>query len=109
MAPEQSASPPARRRTGANRENQYLFNLGVKGRKTGVELPDTGIRDADGLEPMDDIFSPDKTESVKTGRSANGLQRNALEDATISSEEDMDMDGESMSTQPETRQRDGQY
>lgn len=100
MAPEQSASPPARRRTGANRENQYLFNLGVKGRKTGVELPDTGIRDADGLEPMDDLFSPDKPESVKTSRSANGLQRNALEDATISSEEDMDMDGESTAPEP---------
>ncbi|KAF7868299.1 hypothetical protein EAF04_004831 [Stromatinia cepivora] len=100
MAPEQSASPPARRRTGANRENQYLFNLGVKGRKTGVELPDTGIRDADGLEPMDDLFSPDKPESDKTGRSASGLRRNALEDATISSEEDMDMDGENTAPEP---------
>ncbi|KAM0148548.1 hypothetical protein ACHAQE_003662 [Botrytis cinerea] len=100
MAPEQSASPPGRRRTGANRENQYLFNLGVKGRKTGVELPDTGIRDANGLEPMDDLFSPDKPESVKTGRSANGSRRNALEDATISSEEDMDMDGENTAPEP---------
>ncbi|TEY81541.1 hypothetical protein BOTCAL_0033g00220 [Botryotinia calthae] len=100
MAPEQSASPPGRRRTGANRENQYLFNLGVKGRKTGVELPDTGIRDANGLEPMDDLFSPDKPESVKTGRSSNGSRRNALEDATISSEEDMDMDGENTAPEP---------
>ncbi|KAF5876103.1 putative cupin domain-containing protein [Botrytis fragariae] len=100
MAPEQSASPPGRRRTGANRENQYLFNLGVKGRKTGVELPDTGIRDANGLEPMDDLFSPDKPESVKTARSANGPRRNALEDATISSEEDMDMDGENTAPEP---------
>ncbi|KAF7899106.1 uncharacterized protein EAF01_008319 [Botrytis porri] len=100
MAPEQSASPPGRRRTGANRENQYLFNLGVKGRKTGVELPDTGIRDANGLEPMDDLFSPDKPESIKTSRSANGPRRNALEDATISSEEDMDMDGENTAPEP---------
>lgn len=47
---------------------------------------------------MDDLFSPDKPESAKTARSANGPRRNALEDATISSEEDMDMDGESMFT-----------
>ncbi|KAA8573690.1 hypothetical protein EYC84_005263 [Monilinia fructicola] len=100
MAPEQSTSPPARRRTGANRENQYLFNLGVKGRKTGVELPDTGIRDANGLEPMDDLFSPDKPESVRTSRSANGPRRDALEDATISSEEDMDMVGENTAPEP---------
>ncbi|QSZ34113.1 hypothetical protein DSL72_005701 [Monilinia vaccinii-corymbosi] len=107
MAPERSTSPPGRRRAGANRENQYLFNLGVKGRKTGVELPDTGIRDANGLEPMDDLFSPDKSESVKTSRSANGPRRDTLGDATISSEEDMDMDGESMSTRSETRQQMG--
>ncbi|RAL61743.1 hypothetical protein DID88_002809 [Monilinia fructigena] len=100
MAPEQPTSPPARRRTGANRENQYLFNLGVKGRKTGVELPDTGIRDANGLEPMDDLFSPDKPESAKTSRSANGPRRHALEDVTISSEEDMDMVGENTATEP---------
>ncbi|ESZ96214.1 hypothetical protein SBOR_3372 [Sclerotinia borealis F-4128] len=100
MAPEPSASPQARRRTRANRENQYLFNLGVKGRKTGVTLPDTGIRDANGLEPMDDLFSPDKPESVKTGRRATETRRDALEDATISSEEDMDMDGENTAPEP---------
>ncbi|PQE03159.1 cupin domain-containing protein [Rutstroemia sp. NJR-2017a BBW] len=102
MAPETSASPPGRRRGGANRENQYIFDLGVRGRlafpaskfarKTGVTIPDTGIRDEEGFEPMDDLFSPDKPESVRPAQSTNGKRRNATEDATISSEADMEMD-----------------
>jgi centromere protein C len=45
---------------------------------------------------MDDLFSPDKPESVRPAQSTNGKRRNATEDATISSEADMEMD-ESMS------------
>ncbi|KAJ5038937.1 uncharacterized protein L3040_006612 [Drepanopeziza brunnea f. sp. 'multigermtubi'] len=78
--------PPAGRK---GTENQYLFNLGVKGRKTGIEVPDTGIRDENGLEPMDHLFSSPEKEKEATARKANGA-RNM--NATISSEEDMDVD-----------------
>ncbi|RDL38469.1 uncharacterized protein BP5553_02809 [Venustampulla echinocandica] len=63
------------------KENQYL--------KTGLTLPDTGIRDENGLEPMDDLFSsPEKPQA----RSRNGMNKvNNYSNGTISSEEDMDM------------------
>jgi hypothetical protein len=66
-------------------------------RKTGVTIPDTGVRDEEGFEPMDDLFSPEKPESVRPDKSTNGKRRNATEDETISSEADMEMD-ESMLT-----------
>lgn len=38
------------------------FEPGVRGRKTGLTVPDTGIRDEMGMEPIDDLFSsPEKT------------------------------------------------
>jgi centromere protein C len=56
-------------------------------RKTGLTLADTGIRDENGLEPMDHLFSsPEKSTKAKK---LNGTGRNA--NATISSEEDMDL------------------
>ncbi|KAF2145897.1 uncharacterized protein K452DRAFT_340399 [Aplosporella prunicola CBS 121167] len=43
------------------RDNNY-FNVGVQGRKTGITLKDTGIRDEHGMEPIDGIFSsPEKS------------------------------------------------
>ncbi|KAH8674663.1 Mif2/CENP-C like-domain-containing protein [Tricladium varicosporioides] len=66
------------------KENNYIFDLGVRGRKTGLTLPDTGLRDEHGLEPMDGLFSsPAKPKStVKAPRKIN---------ATLTSEEDMEM------------------
>jgi hypothetical protein len=58
-------------------------------RKTGIEVPDTGIRDENGLEPMDHLFSSPEKEREATARKAIGA-RNM--NATISSEEDMDVD-----------------
>ena len=53
-------------------------------------VPDTGIRDENGLEPMDHLFSsPEK--SASRGQRANGNRRNV--NATISSD-DMEL-GES--------------
>lgn len=61
-------------------------------RKTGLTVPDSGIRDEHGLEPMDDLFSsPNKApKSSKVSRKSVAKTANA----TISSEEDMEM-GES--------------
>lgn len=96
---------PASAQRRKPRENQYLFDLGVKGRqvselsmfvnvltdcrKTGLTVPDSGIRDEHGLEPMDHLFSsPEKpTKSNKTR--SNGTGKNA--NSTLSSEEDMDL------------------
>ncbi|KAH6670643.1 putative centromere protein 3 [Halenospora varia] len=66
------------------KENNFIFDLGVRGRKTGLTLPDTGIRDEHGLEPMDGLFSsPAKPKSTaKAPRNVN---------ATLTSEEDMEM------------------
>ncbi|KAF4462540.1 hypothetical protein FALBO_10648 [Fusarium albosuccineum] len=42
-------------------EPQAFHQLGVRGRKTGVELVDTGERDEYGMQPLDDLLSsPDK-------------------------------------------------
>ncbi|KAH8820528.1 cupin domain-containing protein [Xylogone sp. PMI_703] len=91
-----SASPPRRK----PRENQFLFDLGVRGRKTGITIPDSGIRDEHGLEPMEHLFSsPEKEVPQSTARMANGMMRNP--NATISSEEDMDI-GNSSIPEPTT-------
>lgn len=47
-----STTPGRRQRT----DNQY-FDVGKVGRKTGITLKDTGIRDEHGLEPVSGIFS----------------------------------------------------
>ena len=55
-------------------------------RKTGAILKDTGIRDANGMEPLDGIFSsPEKSPPKR-----NGVKH----DSTITEDETMDM-GES--------------
>lgn len=65
-------------------------------RKTGLTVPDSGIRDEHGLEPMDDLFSsPNKAPKSSAKRKSVAKTANA----TISSEEDMEM-GESMFFDP---------
>jgi centromere protein C len=65
-------------------------------RKTGLTVPDSGIRDEHGLEPMDDLFSsPNKV--PKSSPKKKSMAKTA--NATISSEEDMEI-GESMSLFP---------
>ncbi|CAG8984192.1 hypothetical protein HYALB_00004175 [Hymenoscyphus albidus] len=93
MAPNGNTAQPKRKKN----ENQYLFDLGVRGRKTGLTLPDTGIRDENGLEPMDGLFSsPEKSVKGKgKGKASNGYPNR-----TISSDEEMDM-GSSTIPEPE--------
>ncbi|KAG4419931.1 hypothetical protein IFR04_006968 [Cadophora malorum] len=81
-------APEGGRRKGT--DNQYLFDLGTRGRKTGLTVPDTGVRDENGLEPMDHLFSsPEKPKEIPARR-VNGNRKSA--DKTISSEADMDVD-----------------
>ncbi|KAK0625977.1 kinetochore CENP-C fungal-like protein [Immersiella caudata] len=51
--------PSQMRRTLGPQE--HIYELGVAGRKTGITLPDSGIRDEHGMEPLGGLFSPDKT------------------------------------------------
>ncbi|TPX09963.1 uncharacterized protein E0L32_008810 [Thyridium curvatum] len=45
----------------SNAPNEHVYALGERGRKTGVTLKDTGVRDEYGMQPIDDIFSsPEK-------------------------------------------------
>lgn len=55
MAPAGKNNTPGRRRRTDN-HNQF-FDVGKVGRKTGITLKDTGIRDEHGLEPVSGIFS----------------------------------------------------
>lgn len=68
-------------------------NANAMHRKTGITVPDSGIRDENGLEPMDHLFSSPEKARDSTARKTNGA-RNM--NATISSEAEMDVD-ESMS------------
>lgn len=56
-------TPGRKGRTG----NQY-FDVGKVGRKTGITLKDTGIRDEFGMEPMVGIFSSPVKEEHDAGR-----------------------------------------
>ncbi|KAL2265140.1 hypothetical protein VTJ83DRAFT_6240 [Remersonia thermophila] len=59
MAPRPSMA--ARRTTVA--PSDHVYELGVVGRKTGVTVPDSGLRDEHGMEPLDNLFSsPSKSE-----------------------------------------------
>ncbi|MCJ1479676.1 hypothetical protein MMC13_008362 [Lambiella insularis] len=81
---------PSRTPKGKKRDADYS-NIGVAGRKTGISLKDTGIRDEHGLEPIDGIFSsPEKSPAKQNG---NGNH------STITEEEDMDI-GESTVPEP---------
>ncbi|KAF2016624.1 hypothetical protein BU24DRAFT_206802 [Aaosphaeria arxii CBS 175.79] len=73
--------PVARKRE--NRENQF-YNVGEQGRKTGIRLEDTGVRDEYGMEPISGIFSsPEKSPAKRDTFSGN---------ATVIESESMDID-----------------
>lgn len=71
-------TPGRRGRTG----NQY-FDVGKVGRKTGITLQDTGVRDEHGLEPVSGIFSspvvsPPKQAQGTSSSNAMELQESKL-------------------------------
>ncbi|KAL0941057.1 cupin domain-containing protein [Colletotrichum truncatum] len=59
-----------------------FHELGVKGRKTGIELPDTGVRDEHGMQPIDGLFSSPEKDGGSPG-----------DDATRG-EQDMELDSD---------------
>ncbi|KAB2573021.1 Centromere protein 3 [Lasiodiplodia theobromae] len=70
-----------------SRDNQF-FNVGVQGRKTGITLKDTGVRDEHGMEPIDGIFSsPEKSPEQSPPKRSNARQQ---ADRTLTSS-DMDV------------------
>ncbi|TEA17428.1 Centromere protein C [Colletotrichum sidae] len=69
MAPRQSN---VRRRETSTGD---FHELGVRGRKTGVELPDTGVRDEHGMQPIDGLFSsPEKDQESPDSDKSTGEQ-----------------------------------
>ncbi|TIC97069.1 Centromere protein 3 [Colletotrichum higginsianum] len=57
-----------------------FHELGVKGRKTGIELPDTGARDEHGMQPIDGLFSsPEKDNGSPSDEMTRGEQDMELE------------------------------
>ncbi|PHH67937.1 hypothetical protein CDD80_391 [Ophiocordyceps camponoti-rufipedis] len=69
---------PPRRRAEVS-ESQDFHELGHRGRKTGISLPDGGQRDEHGMQPLENLFSsPLKPET-------NGNHDSGSEDMDISS------------------------
>nr|POF14869.1 centromere protein 3 [Quercus suber] len=68
MAPSvkgsQTALTPGRRK---KTQDQY-FDFGKVGRKTGITLKDTGLRDEHGLEPVEGIFSSPALPDQRSGQ-----------------------------------------
>ncbi|KAK8134054.1 inner kinetochore subunit cnp3 [Apiospora sp. TS-2023a] len=90
MAPRQASS---QRRNQASQNEGQIFELGVRGRKTGVTLVDTGERDEYGMEPVDNLFSsPDKGDGP--AKRTNGAANGQYEDQT-DEEQDMEIDEDS--------------
>ncbi|MCJ1392722.1 hypothetical protein MMC18_005593 [Xylographa bjoerkii] len=82
---------PSSRNPRTNKREADYSNIGVAGRKTGITLKDTGIRDEHGLELIDGIFSSPEKSPVK--------QNGTAHESTIVEEEDMDI-GESTVPEP---------
>ncbi|KAI9776978.1 MAG: hypothetical protein M1839_009122 [Geoglossum umbratile] len=85
-----TAGAAKKRDRGAN-----FLDLGVAGRRTGVTLKDTGIRDEYGLEPIDGIFSSPAKSPEKSPTRGNGAAKNS----TITTEEEMEI-GNSTAPEP---------
>ncbi|KEY66412.1 hypothetical protein S7711_06155, partial [Stachybotrys chartarum IBT 7711] len=63
-------APRASRRGGSVAGPEAIYELGVQGRQTGISLRDGGERDANGMQPLEGIFS--SPESAPRPASASG-------------------------------------
>ncbi|KAK7980720.1 Choline transport protein [Apiospora arundinis] len=88
MAPRQAT---AQRRNQSSQNEGQIFELGVRGRKTGVTLVDTGERDEYGMEPVDNLFSSPEKETAKRTNGASNDQSEGESDE----EQSMELDDES--------------
>nr|POE53487.1 hypothetical protein CFP56_28709 [Quercus suber] len=76
----QAALTPGRRK---KTQDQY-FDVGKVGRKTGITLKDTGVRDEHGLEPVEGIFSsPALSEKLEQTSSDGYMQERQDVDHTL--------------------------
>lgn len=83
MAPR---GPAQRRQTQS--QNEHVFALGKVGRKTGITIPDNGVRDEQGFEVLDDLFSsPDRELRQET----NG-RKDALSDDEQDEQDEQEME-----------------
>jgi centromere protein C len=90
----------APRPTGSRRnasQSDHIYELGVQGRKTGATLRDTGVRDENGFQPIEDMFSsPEKESPVKATMNGHGAAttpgRDSDEESDDSSGQDMDIE-----------------
>ncbi|RYO93392.1 hypothetical protein DL766_000782 [Monosporascus sp. MC13-8B] len=83
MAPSRSSQ--AQRRV-AQSQTEHVYELGKVGRKTGITLPDNGIRDEYGMEDPNIFSSPEKEPNGTNGR---GRDTPEVEDED---EQDMELD-----------------
>ncbi|KFY23999.1 hypothetical protein V493_05499 [Pseudogymnoascus sp. VKM F-4281 (FW-2241)] len=68
--------------------------------KTGLTVPDSGIRDEYGIEPMDELFSsPAKLQPISSSTRKSAMKKHPNPNATLTSEEDMDV-GQSTIPEP---------
>ncbi|KAJ4286365.1 mitotic fidelity of chromosome transmission- protein [Collariella sp. IMI 366227] len=87
MAPR----PSLARRTLAP-QGEHIYELGVVGRKTGVTVPDSGVRDEHGMEPIEDLFSsPGKSDEEHHAEREEEEEEEEEEDDYGSGEEAMDI------------------
>ncbi|KAF9779969.1 hypothetical protein IL306_000761 [Fusarium sp. DS 682] len=79
-------------------EPQAIYKLGERGRKTGVELIDTGNRDEYGMQPLDDLLSSPEKETGSDQRyddedeEANNDQYESEDNEDEDGSEDMDIE-----------------
>ncbi|ORY63982.1 Mif2/CENP-C like-domain-containing protein [Pseudomassariella vexata] len=85
MAPVRQAQ-----RRNPSSQGDHVYALGKVGRRTGVTLEDTGVRDEYGMGPADGLFSSPEKET-------NGWNQTASDD-----EQDMDIDESSQVMGPQT-------
>ncbi|RYP53678.1 hypothetical protein DL768_001404 [Monosporascus sp. mg162] len=83
MAPSRSSQA---QRRATQSQTEHVYELGKVGRKTGITLPDNGVRDEYGMEDPNIFSSPEK----ETNR-ANGRGRDTPE-GEDEDEQDMELD-----------------
>ncbi|KAI0397117.1 hypothetical protein F5Y17DRAFT_416272 [Xylariaceae sp. FL0594] len=88
MAPRTSQA--ARRQTQST--NEHIYALGKVGRRTGIELPESEIRDEHGFEEMN-IFSSPEADLRTTATEPKPVRANVVEEEPSDQEEqDMEID-----------------
>lgn len=73
-----SATPLRRTRHNNFKENINFFEPGKQGRRTGLVLKDTGVRDEHGLEPVSGIFSSPEPSPERQSPQRNNANGNDI-------------------------------